>query len=378
MLTIAGAVWGVSQVQRGVADETFAENLAGAQMLTAMLDQETGLRGFALAREEEFLESFVRGERDFDVAIERARQNGEPDERKALNEQVAAARQWQELAREEIARVRKRVPINVAYVRDRKRAFDRYRVLNSRYREGERAERRSELDRAGVISIATIIFVGILFGGVGYLAIERQAAGERRRRARTRAYRISQAEFYVTMQIMRDEHEAYALVKQHLERSIPDASVVVLSRNNSANRLTAATPLPEGSALAAALVNAQPESCLAVRLAREYRRGEDADPLLSCGICGTAAGEITCVPSVVSGEVIGSVLVEHAKGWALINSTECLTRSRSPLPCLPTCATSRSPRRGRRLTPSLGCRTSAPARTRSSGCSPTPAAPCRR
>jgi diguanylate cyclase (GGDEF)-like protein len=116
------------------------------------------------------------------------------------------------------------------------------------------------------------------------------------------------------MQIMRDEDEAYALVMQHLERSIPQANVVVLARNNSANRLTAATRLAEDSPLGAGLADAQPDSCLSVRLARGYRRGQGADPLLVCGICGAAEGEVTCVPSLVSGEVIGSVLVEHPTG----------------------------------------------------------------
>ena len=104
------------------------------------------------------------------------------------------------------------------------------------------------------------------------------------------ARRMAQAEFNETMQIMRDENEAYALVKQHLERSIPEAGVVVLSRNNSANRLTAATPLPPQSPIAAALVDAEPESCLSVRLAREYHRGADIDPLLTCDICGVGRG----------------------------------------------------------------------------------------
>ena len=314
VVTIAGAVWGVSQTQRSAADGTFAENLAGERMLTAMLDQETGLRGFALAREEEFLAPLMRGEHDFDVAVTSARENGEANERKALNAQVGAARHWQELAQDEIERVRRGAPLSTAYVRVRKVAFDRYRDLNARYQEGERAERSSDLARAGQVSVATIIALGILFGGVGYLAIERQAAGERRRRALGRAYRTSQAEFNETMQIMRDQDEAHALVRQHLERSIPGSSVVVLSRNNSGDRLSAATTLPEQSPLALALLDAGPESCLAVRLAREYRRGEDAGPLLSCALCGSAAGEITCVPSLVSGEVIGSVLVEHPAG----------------------------------------------------------------
>ena len=50
-----------------------------------------------------------------------------------------------------------------------------------------------------------------------------------------------------------------------------------------------------------------------MRLAREYRRGTGTDPLLRCDICGVAAGEVTCVPSVVSGEVIGAVLIQHPK-----------------------------------------------------------------
>ena len=316
VVTIAAAVWGVSQTQRTTAERALDESRAGQQMLTAMLDQETGLRGFALTREEEFLDPRVHGLQDFESALESARRLSDESEREALDEQVAAARVWQRLAASEVERLRERkqqAPI-IAHERGRKIAFDRYRRLNARFQAQVADARRSELGKAGLIAVARIIGLGILFGGVGYLAIERQATRERRQRARLRAYRMSQAEFNETMQIMRDEDEAYALVKQHLERSIPDSLVVVLSRNNSSNRLTAATPLADGSPMADALADAEPESCLSVRLAREYRRGEGADPLLTCDICGVAAGDITCVPSLVSGEVIGSVLVEHPEG----------------------------------------------------------------
>ncbi len=314
--TIAVAVWGVFQTQRSTAERAFDESRAGEQMLTAMLDQQTGLRGFALTRDEEFLVRKVRGQRHYETALESARRLADESEREALAEQVTAARAWQRLAQDEVERLReaKQLALSVAYVRNRKDAFDRYRRLNAKYKKRVADARRSELGRAGLIAVATIIGLGILFGGVGYLAIERQAARERRQRARARAYRTSQAEFNETMQIMRDEDEAYALVKQHLERSIPTSDVVVLSRNNSSNRLTAATALAEGSPMAAALADAEPESCLSVRLAREYRRGEGVDPLLACDVCGAASGDITCVPSLVSGEVIGSVLVEHPRG----------------------------------------------------------------
>jgi CHASE3 domain sensor protein len=355
VLTIAGAVWGVSQSQRSAADRAFGESRAGQQMLTAMLDQETGLRGFALAREEEFLAPFVAGQGAFDAAVASARRNLEPSERKAFDEQVSTAREWQGLAQGEVARVRahKNEAVGLADVRVRKAVFDHYRALNARFQQQVDAARRSALARAGLILVAAIIALGILFGGIGYLVIERQAAGERRRRARAHTSRTLQAEFNETMQIMRDEDEAYALVMQHLERSIPQANVVVLARNNSANRLTAATRLAEDSPLGAALADAQPDSCLSVRLARGYRRGQGADPLLVCGICGAAEGEVTCVPSLVSGEVIGSVR------------------------CWRTCAISRSRRCARPPTPSPACPISAPARTTSSGCSPRPVGPCR-
>ena len=314
VLTIAAAVWGVSQTQRGAADRAFAASQAGQEMLTAMLDQQTGLRGFALSgNEEEFLEPFVRGKQDFAAAAETARRKSDERGRDALDTQLTAARNWQTLAGYELTRLRaqKGVAQDLPAVRVRNDAFERFRKANAEFHQEVDKARQGELDKAELISVAAIIGLGILFGGVGYLAIERQATGERRRRARARAHRMAQAEFSTTMQIMRDEDEAYALVRQHLERAIPKAHVAVLSRNNSARRLVAATPLREGSSLEAGLIDAEPESCLSVRLAREYRRGEGADPLLTCAICGTAAGEITCVPSLVSGEVIGSVVVEH-------------------------------------------------------------------
>ena len=100
------------------------------------------------------------------------------------------------------------------------------------------------------------------------------------------------------------------LVKRHLERSIMGAEVVVLSRNNSANRLEPATPLSPGSALAERLPDASPQSCLAARLGRPHERSPEHQPLLDCELCCDLA-RTTCVPSLVGGAVIGSVLVSH-------------------------------------------------------------------
>jgi diguanylate cyclase (GGDEF)-like protein len=48
-----------------------------------------------------------------------------------------------------------------------------------------------------------------------------------------------------------------------------------------------------------------------VRLGKKHERGDAEEPLLICEICGRTEGNSTCVPSLVGGEVIGSVLVRH-------------------------------------------------------------------
>ena len=132
-----------------------------------------------------------------------------------------------------------------------------------------------------------------------------------RRRGQERRYEESQAEFADTMQLSEAEREAHQLLKHHLERSIDGSQVTVLNRSNSADRLEAATQVAPECPLAGSLQGAKPRSCLAVRFGRGYRGGRDRAPLLTCGICGPLADAVSCEPLLVSGEVIGSILVNH-------------------------------------------------------------------
>jgi diguanylate cyclase (GGDEF)-like protein len=131
----------------------------------------------------------------------------------------------------------------------------------------------------------------------------------RRRRAEL-GQRERQTNFAHTLQFMDSEEDAHALVKRHLEASVGvDTRVTVLRRNNSADRLELATPAD--GPIADAVLDAQPRSCLAVRLGTLHEGGE-ADALLSCELCGKTVAELTtCTPLLVQGEVIGSVLVAH-------------------------------------------------------------------
>lgn len=189
--------------------------------------------------------------------------------------------------------------------------MSRLRASNDRLRatiDEEAATRhRAALQRAVLLILlltgAFTLVAALLWRRVRRLEIGRQ---------HQQAYHTTQREFSETLQVTENEAEAHSLVKRHLERSVPDAEVVVLNRNNSQNRLEATTPVAAGSELARLLVDSSPRSCLAVRLGRAHVQSADHEPLLGCGLCAGALRS-TCVPSLVGGEVIGSVLVQHER-----------------------------------------------------------------
>lgn len=131
---------------------------------------------------------------------------------------------------------------------------------------------------------------------------------ERRELERLRERR--QSEFSETLQVTENEDEAHDVLRRHLERSLEDASVFVLTRNNSADRLDAAGSVGD-PALRERLEGTQPRSCLAVRFGRVHHEDPDDSPLVRCEICCDERKRALCTPLLVGGEVIGSVLVQQ-------------------------------------------------------------------
>jgi diguanylate cyclase (GGDEF)-like protein len=127
-----------------------------------------------------------------------------------------------------------------------------------------------------------------------------------------------QVEFADTLQIAGDEQEAHLLLQRHLERALPGTSAVVLNRNNSADRLEAVTPLPDDSRLVMSLRGAEPRSCLAVRSGRTHNEFAGRPGLLGCAVCAVCPGNSSCAPLTVGGEVIGSVLLNRAAPYSLL------------------------------------------------------------
>jgi diguanylate cyclase (GGDEF)-like protein len=287
------------------------EQTAGAgDLLTAMLDQETGVRGYDVTGLDEFLESYPTGRDNFDTALAAAyRRTHEPAIRDLLRQQTDIARRWQALADEAVAQVTVHGTraLGVRGARERKELMDRFRRENGLYRDLVRASARDDIASARWTAIGFVVLFGTVLLGGGLLVVERSArAGSRRRRI--------EQEFSETLQGADDEIEAQQLLRRHVERAVPGASAVVLSRSVTGEVLTASTDTDAVPGLAERLQGAAPRACLAVRRGTSYARSAGKEPLQPCTLCGDLPGSSQCTPALVGGEVMGSVLLVRARG----------------------------------------------------------------
>ena len=154
---------------------------------------------------------------------------------------------------------------------------------------------------SAVAALLAAMFV-IVRGARGFVA--RVVAGE-----------AAQQDFAQTMQLSSSEDDAYRVITRHLQRTIARARAVVLNRNNSADRLEAMTEVTADWPLQHNLDGARPRSCAAVRTARTYRRAPNAEPLLTCDVCGDCPVSSICTPITVGGEIIGAVLLERSAAF---------------------------------------------------------------
>jgi diguanylate cyclase (GGDEF)-like protein len=181
--------------------------------------------------------------------------------------------------------------------------MDRFRRENAGFMTDKEADRKHDHAVGQRISLAIVLGLGLIFALLGWLTLERPARRDAARRRRL-------TDFSDALQVARTEKEAFNVLRRHLEGWLEKARAVVLIRNASANRLQAATTLEQTPVLAEHLEGAAPETCLSVRLARPYMREPGDNGLLVCEICGALPSTSTCVPTIVGGVVVGSVLVQ--------------------------------------------------------------------
>jgi len=322
-LAIAGVVWLTATAQRSTATAR-AHRLADAQQLedtTLYQELEAGLSNEAPVHR---LEEFLAKEADYGLVLARARSDAGGDH--AVENALARAdllhQRWLALAR----RAFSAKTLNAEQADERHDLIEQMGDAVIDLRAAISAKQDADQRRLEWILVLLSAGLTLIAGGVGGFVVRRRQRRASARDERERRYRESQAEFAATMQIVHDEAEAHDLVRRHVERTLSDATVVVLNRNNSANRLEAVTPLAEDSHLAVALADSvEPRACVAARLGRTHEGNLDASALLQCELCGKETNSM-CTPLLVSGEVIGSVLVEHP-GTLDATDRECVTET---------------------------------------------------
>jgi diguanylate cyclase (GGDEF)-like protein len=304
VVVVAAVVWATGHIEGSADDHSTHALAAGQQMLIAMLDQETGLRGYSITGDTEFLQPFRRGRAAFETALTDARRYASDGRDKQLiARQDQLAHRWEDMADPELVAIAAGKQTSLKGARGRKAIMDGFRAANLAFTADKQADRTRDRATAQELAVAIVAGVGLLFAVLGWLAFERPARRDAARRRRL-------AEFGDALQVARSEHEAFNVLRRHLEGWLDHARAVVLIRNSSANRLQAATSVDSTPRLAERLEGAAPETCLSVRLAKPYVRKPGSSGLLVCEICGELPGNSSCVPTIVGGEVIGSVLVQ--------------------------------------------------------------------
>jgi diguanylate cyclase (GGDEF)-like protein len=309
---ISGVVWTTASSERQAAKRDAQERKSTDDMLAAFLARESALRGYAESGRPNLLESYRDAHAALEDAIERAREGANGDEEEELApiaEQERLAERWATVADGVIARVKSGRAETAESALIRNDLVDRFQRENAALLASVEEESSATYRQSVKRAVALIVLLSAVFGTAGGLLMLNLSRKERRRRATETNYHSSQREFAETLQVTESEAEAHALVKRHLERSLA-AEIVVLNRNNSQNRLEAATPVHPDRTLSAKLIDSSPKSCLAVRLGRTHEQALGQEPLLACALCADEQ-RTTCVPSLVGGEVIGSVLISH-------------------------------------------------------------------
>ena len=231
---------------------------------------------------------------------------GEADERAAIAAQRRLARRWRDLGVTLLVSGEASPRATLPPVLEQRLAetMRRFRAVNAEFQADLHEELGSNQAAANTLAVALILALSVLFGALGYLLFERRARRDAHRRG-------LHSRFSEVLQLARSEEEAYSVVKEYLEQLIPGADTTVLNRNSSANRLEPRTPVAPDSNLK--LESVDPQACMAIRGGRPYQRRGGDDDLMSCEVCGALELDVTCVPSLVGGEVIGSVLIEHPR-----------------------------------------------------------------
>ncbi len=304
---IACAVFAAGRINRTSIIHADQQEQAGQSMLTAMLDQESGARGYFVTRRPQFLEPWSEGTSQFAQALATSRQidAGDRSLTQSLADQAQAAQQWRATVLGEIDRVTAsgRLP-SLSQSLTALAQMETFRSDNAVY-ASELTERRDDaLTDASWVAAGLVAALSVALLMIAAITVRRSVSRERSR------YR-SVEELRELLQVSASVHESDLLLIRHVERILPGSGAAILARGDDDERLEPTMSETAGQTPLRAIAGVQvgPRSCLAMRLSRSYARRAGEQPLAACDVCGRVKGEVACEPLLVGGTVIGSMLV---------------------------------------------------------------------
>jgi diguanylate cyclase (GGDEF)-like protein len=311
VMLIACAVFATATFERNTALHASKQQDAAQRLLTGMLDQETGARGYFETQDLLFLQPWYVGRSDFLTALADARSlsTGDAPLEQALSEQQETGDAWHATIASEITRLLDTGrPPSVAQAIAGKTIMDNFRQLNLLYETQLTLRQNQALSEATWFAVGVAALLSILLVLSGLTLVRRISRREARRLRRQRELRD-------LLQVSGSEEESQKLLIRHVERTVPGAGAAVFNRNNSEDRLEPRLSAGAEDTPLRDLITDQlkPRSCMAVRLSRAYARRPGDEALLLCEACGKVNANVLCEPLLVGGQVIGSVLLARAE-----------------------------------------------------------------
>jgi signal transduction histidine kinase len=174
---------GLLEARSRLVDRLDPAVLAGRDLRGALLDQETGVRGFALAADERFLDPYTRGRENEAAATERLQSSIRRERRlaAALATTLQRAGEWRQTAAEPlIAVVRVGGPkaATPALLEESRLRFDAFRTASTALEKGldaERARAETHLDTA-TRRLVQVVGAGVVAGALAGLVLWRSLA----------------------------------------------------------------------------------------------------------------------------------------------------------------------------------------------------------
>jgi diguanylate cyclase (GGDEF)-like protein len=308
---IACAVFAAGRIERDSAVTAGQQAQAAQRLLTAMLDQETAARGYAVTGRSQFLSPWYEGEQDFASALATSRRldSGDPALEQSLDDQQSRGADWRAAVLPEIERQQTtgRGPTVAESIAD-KALMDAFISSNALYSTELTERRDSSLATASWITAGLVAALSIALVLTGLVITRRSISRERRRTARDQELRE-------LLQVSASQQESDMLLIRHVERVLPGSAAAILARGEDEDRLepTVSADVEQTALQGIQTARLRSRSCQAMRLSRPYDRSRSEDPLMPCEVCGQVKAEIACEPLLVGGQVIGSVLVASTR-----------------------------------------------------------------